>query len=201
MGVHIFWDSRAPIGLSRPVTEKLSTVLNVPISRIDNGTFPLEGFDASRNQYDAMKILAKMDMFRERNPELFKPKEMDLDFYHQNHHIYEKFLLITSGDLFSPMTSFVFGLANIKFGVAVVSATRLSNTYYNRYNDDTALIKRLVTESAHEIAHLYGLEHCSQNECIMYCPNNLDDLDRKDEIFCSKCYSELSTRIRRRYSP
>ena len=201
MGVHIFWDQRAPRGLSRPVTEKLSTILNLSISRIDAGMFPLEGFDSSRNQYDAMKILTKMDIFRERNPELFKPKNMDLGFYHQNHHIYEKFLLITAGDLFSLRTSFVFGLANIKYGVAVVSATRLTNTFYNRYNDDNALIKRLVTECAHEIAHLYGLEHCNKHECIMYCPNNLDDLDRKDTRFCTNCYSELANRVGRGYAP
>ena len=62
MGVHIFWDSRVPIGLSRPVSEELSAVLDTPVSRIDNAIFPLEGYDPARCQYDAVKILTKLDI-------------------------------------------------------------------------------------------------------------------------------------------
>ncbi|HJJ78741.1 MAG TPA: hypothetical protein O0X62_03160 [Methanocorpusculum sp.] len=98
MGVHIFWDSRVPIGLSRPVTEELSAVLGTPVSRIDNAIFPLEGYDSARCQYDAVKILTKLDMFRRRRPDLFKPQDMDLDFFNRYNHIYEKVLLITPGD-------------------------------------------------------------------------------------------------------
>ncbi|MBE6515930.1 MAG: peptidase M54 [Methanocorpusculum parvum] len=196
MGVHIFWDSRVPIGLSRPVTEELSAVLGSPVSRIDNAIFPLEGYDSARCQYDAVKILTKLDMFRRRRPDLFKPQDMDLDFFNRYNHIYEKVLLITPGDLFAPKTSFVYGLAHLKLGAAVVSSFRLTNEYYGRHPDDDALIDRLVTEGAHEIGHLYGLEHCDNPGCIMYCPNNLDDLDRKRKYFCGRCRLDLDSRIR-----
>ena len=192
MGVHLFWDSRVPIGLTRPVSEELSAVLEMPVSRIDNGTFPLEGFDPLRHQCDAVKILTKLDMFRRRSPHLFKPAEMDLDFYNRFHHLHEKVLLVTPADLYEPLADFVFGLAYPSLGVAAVSPARLTNEYYGRHPDDDALIDRIVKEGAHEIGHLFGLEHCENPGCIMYCPRNLDDLDRKRKYFCGKCRIQLN---------
>lgn len=195
MGVHIFWDSRADVGFARPVTEELSTVLNMPLSRIDNGTFPLDGYDPVRKQYDALQILDKLDLFRSRHPELFKPADVSDEFFKNNSRVYEKVLLITAGDLYVDRNSFVYGLAYPRLGVAVVSITRLQNEYYGRHSDDSAAIKRIVTECSHEIGHLYGLEHCDNPNCIMYCPNNLDDLERKETYFCGRCRMLLDTAI------
>lgn len=195
MGIHLFWDARVPIGLSRPVSEELSAVLEMPVSRIDNGTFPLEGFDTIRNQCDAVKILTKLDMFRQRMPNLFKPADMDIEYYNKFNHLTEKILLVTPADIFEPLADFVFGLAYPKLGVSVVSPYRLNNEYYGRHSDDEALIDRIVKEGAHEIAHLYGIEHCDNPGCIMYCPRNLDDLDRKRKYFCGKCRLELNARL------
>lgn len=192
MGVHIFWDTRVPIGLSKPVSEELSAVLEMPVKRIDNGMFPLEGFDPFRQQCDAAKILMKLDIFRRRTPDLFKSKEMDLAFYNKFHHMHEKILLVTPVDLFEPMADFVYGLAHETLGVAVVSPHRLTNEYYGRHPDDDSLIDRIVKEGAHEIGHLFGLDHCDNQGCIMYCPRNLDDLDRKRKYFCGRCRVQLS---------
>lgn len=192
MGVHVFWDSRVPIGLSRPVTEELSGVLEMPVSRIDNGTFPLEGFDPLRQQCDAVKILTKLDIFRRRYPQLFKPDGVDIEFYNKFNHLHERVLLMTPVDLFDSLADFVFGLAYPALGVAVVSPARLTNEFYGRHPDDDALIDRMVKEGAHEVAHLFGLEHCDNSGCIMYCPRNLDDLDRKRKYFCGKCRIQLN---------
>ncbi len=197
MGIHIFWDNRVPIGLSRPVSEELSAVLDMPVSRIDNGMFPLEGYDPDRHQYDAVKILTKLDMFRCRRPDLFKPSDMPQEYYDKFNHVAEKVLLVTPGDIYEPMADFVFGLAHIRLGVAVISPYRLQNEFYGRYSDDAVLIDRMVKEGAHEIAHLFGLEHCDNPGCIMYCPRNLDDLDRKRKYFCGKCRLELNARCMR----
>ncbi|MDO5846162.1 MAG: hypothetical protein Q4Q04_04465, partial [Methanocorpusculum sp.] len=117
MGIHLFWDSRVPIGLSRPASEELSAVLGAPVSRIDNGIFPLEGYDPARRQYDAVKILTKLDMFRRRRPDLFKPQDMDAEFFDKFNHIYEKVLLVTPADIFEPRADYLFGLAHLKLGV------------------------------------------------------------------------------------
>ncbi|HJJ89163.1 MAG TPA: archaemetzincin family Zn-dependent metalloprotease [Methanocorpusculum sp.] len=192
MGVHVFWDCRVPIGLSKPTTEEISGVLEMPVSRIDNGTFPLEGFNPLRRQCDAVKILTKLDLFRRRYPQLFKPKNVDMEYYNKFNHLNEKILLVTPVDLYEPLADYVYGLAYPALGVAVVSPARLMNEYYGRHQDDDALIDRIVKEGAHEIAHLFGLKHCNNQSCIMYCPHNLDDLDHKRKYFCSKCRTQLN---------
>jgi len=200
MGIHIFWDSRVPLGLAGPATEELSNVLKQRIYRIDNGTFPLEGYDPVRKQYDALKILKKMDLFRQFHPELFNVENWNAEQYWK-YQTKEKFLLVTAGDLFGDMKDYVYGLAHQRWGVAVVSTTRLDNNFYGRstvdYDDTRAIIKHLVTECAHEIAHLYGLEHCNLPQCIMYCPNNFDNLDYKNESFCRECDELLLKNIER----
>ena len=86
----------------------------------------------------------------------------------------------------------MFGLAYPKLGVAIVSPYRLRNEFYGKYEDDSALIDRIVKEGAHEIGHLFGLGHCDNPGCIMYCPRNLDELDRKRKYFCGKCRVQLN---------
>ncbi|HJJ47769.1 MAG TPA: peptidase M54 [Methanocorpusculum sp.] len=192
MGIHLFWDARVPQGLSRPVSEELSAVLEMPVSRIDNGTFPYDGYDSVRRQCDAVKILQKLDLFRSHMPDLFKPADVDLDYYQKFCHLHEKILLVTPGDLFEEGTDSVFGLAYPKLGVAVVSPCRLANEFYGYHADDNELINRIVREGAHEIGHLFGLGHCDNPQCIMYCPANFDDINRKRNYFCGRCRQILS---------
>ncbi len=195
MGVHIFWDSRVPAGLSNPVTECLSTALNMPLSRIDNGMFPLEGYNVVRNQFDVVKILSKVDLFRSLHPELFQEVPAGFCSIPSNRRNYEKVLLVTDGDLYSSRDSYLFGAALPKLGVAVVSITRLQNKIYNLHPDDFQLMKRIVTEGCHEIGHLYGLKHCDNPSCIMSFPHSVADLDRKETFFCGKCQMELESRV------
>ena len=139
-----------------------------------------------------LKVLQKLDMFRRRTPQLFKPADMELEYYNKFNHIYEKVLLVTPGDLYEPLADFVFGLAYPKLGVGIVSPVRLRNEFYGKHEDDSALIDRIVKEGAHEIGHLFGLGHCDNPGCIMYCPRNLDELDRKRKYFCGKCRVQLT---------
>jgi archaemetzincin len=77
----------------------------------------------------------------------------------------------------------------------VVSTARLSNEYYGRDLNDDDLIDRITKEGTHEVGHLLGLEHCSDQECIMFKPDTLDELDRKKKMFCITCREDLAAHL------
>ena len=101
-------------------------------------------------------------------------------------------LLVVSQDLFNRGHSTLFGLARESAGVAAVSTARLANEYYGLEASDDALIDRIVTEGAHEVGHLLGLPHCTNRECIMFCPDTLDELNGKKKRFCDACHKQLN---------
>jgi len=174
MRIKIFWDPQAPVGLQRPAVKGLSSVLGMPVEMAEH-RFLLNGFDPSRNQYDAQKILSRIQLFK------------------RQHGISEPVLLVVSQDLCMPRQDFVFGLARESVGAAVVSMARLHNRFYGREDDDGDLVGRLVREGAHEVGHLFGLEHCASKECVMYPPATLGELDRKKVAFCGPCRARLSS--------
>jgi archaemetzincin len=174
MRIKIFWDPQAPVGLQRPAVKGLSSVLGMPVE-IAEHRFLLNGFDPSRNQYDAQKILSRIQLFK------------------RQHGISEPVLLVVSQDLCLPRQDFVFGLARESVGAAVVSMARLHNRFYGREDDDGDLVGRLIREGAHEVGHLFGLEHCASKECVMYPPATLGELDRKKVAFCGPCRARLSS--------
>jgi archaemetzincin len=89
----------------------------------------------------------------------------------------------------------VFGLAREAAGAAVISTARLGNEYYGRDGNDDDLIDRITKEGAHEVGHLFGLEHCRNRECIMFRPDTLDELDRKKKMLCQTCREHLEAHL------
>ena len=87
---------------------------------------------------------------------------------------------------------FVFGLARPGINVSIVSNARLKNSWYGRQDNADDMTDRLVKEGTHELCHCMGLDHCEDPECIMYCPQTLDELDRKKKTLCEKCSQELN---------
>jgi archaemetzincin len=87
---------------------------------------------------------------------------------------------LTRVDLYMPSLNFVFGLALRSRGLAVVSWRRLRN-------DDNLLVTRLAKEVIHEVGHLEGLEHCSNESCVMRFSNSLGETDAKGLDFCPAC--------------
>jgi archaemetzincin len=62
--------------------------------------------------------------------------------------------------------------------VALFSLARLHTADRNRF------VHRAATEAIHEIAHTYGLGHCSNARCVMWFSNTLDETDQKGTHFC-----------------
>jgi archaemetzincin len=102
---------------------------------------------------------------------------------------YEKILGMVDHDLFVPELNFVFGEAGRK--AAVISLTRLRQTFYQLPEDQTLFHQRALTEAVHELGHTYGLGHCKNPRCVMFFSNSLMDTDRKGSTFCPACQSKL----------
>jgi archaemetzincin len=102
---------------------------------------------------------------------------------------YEKILGIVDHDLYVPELNFVFGEASRKG--AVISITRLRQTFYDLPEDQSLFHQRVLTEAVHELGHTFGLGHCESPRCVMFFSNSLTDTDRKGSEFCQKCKNLL----------
>jgi len=87
---------------------------------------------------------------------------------------------LTAKDLYTPSLNFVFGLALGSKGLALVS-------WYRLRNEGGAFVTRLAKEVIHEVGHLEGLGHCSNDSCVMWFSNTLGETDRKGLDFCEAC--------------
>jgi len=95
-------------------------------------------------------------------------------------------------DLCAAGLEYVFGYAAPQRGIAVVSLFRLQQGTVGCSGGRRVLIERASKEVLHETGHLMGLGHCDQPQCVMHYSQALQDTDRKDCGFCSRCLKELS---------
>jgi archaemetzincin len=102
---------------------------------------------------------------------------------------YEKILGIVDHDLYVPELNFVFGEAGRK--AAVISLTRLRQSFYLLTEDQNLFHQRVLTEAVHELGHTFGLGHCGNPKCVMFFSNSLMDTDRKGSEFCPACRDKL----------
>ena len=152
----------------------LGRVFNQRVSVGKGMPEPDYAFDQKRKQYLSTAILKAMM----RQKEYFS---------------FEKILGIVDHDLFVPELNFVFGEAGPK--AAVISLTRLRQTFYRLPEDQDLFHRRVLTEAVHELGHAYGLGHCGNSRCVMSFSNSLSDTDRKGPEFCPKCIKHLQSYI------
>jgi archaemetzincin len=92
---------------------------------------------------------------------------------------WERLLGVADVDLFAVDLNFIFGEADPRAGVAVMSLARLRD-------EDAGLFRRRAeTEAIHELGHTYGLGHCTDPACVMWFSDTLAETDRKGTRFCS----------------
>lgn len=137
---------------------------------------PLEKveYNSKRRQYNASKVLTK------------------ILYYTQNKQFF-RILGVMDEDIYSKPLNFVFGLAmNPKTRIpefpvaALISITRLRETFYRRVENNTLFELRILKEAIHELGHTFSLEHCIKF-CIMRFSNSLADTDDKPPNLCKDC--------------
>lgn len=105
-------------------------------------------------------------------------------------------LVVTAVDLYVPTLNFVFGLADLRRHVAVISLARLSPEFYGQRSNPKLVNQRALKEAVHEVGHLLGLSHCPDPACIMFFSNTLADTDRKGPGFCPTCRRQLQEALK-----
>lgn len=129
--------------------------------------FP-KAFMEARRQFDAVQIIKRM-------AERFPGPTLGLG--------------LTGSDLGTPVLTYVLGESQLGGRMAVVSTYRLTGAGAQRK------LERLVKISLHEMAHVLGLGHCWQPQCVMRSPRNVAQVDELPLAFCDTCRYEIGRRV------
>ena len=163
--------TRIEESLEAVFTEVEFILISKPVS------VPGEAFAEARDQYRADIILSLIRR------------------YSDNESKFDRVLGIADIDLFIPKLNFIFGEAECPGKAALVSLWRLRPEFYKRASDTEILVERGTKEAVHELGHTLGLRHCTNPYCVMYFSNSIFETDRKQSLFCNKCY--LKTQMTR----
>lgn len=136
---------------------------------------PEEAFNEKRQQYRSDIMLGRIHDFAEKNS------------------AFDRILGVVDVDIFVPRLNFVFGQAEHPGKAALISLWRLRQEFYRRPSNIQVLIDRSTKEALHEIGHTLGLTHCLNPFCVMYFSNSIFETDRKQSLFCNKCYLKTQT--------
>lgn len=104
-------------------------------------------------------------------------------------------LAITEADLLANQYTAVFGEASADQRVGVVSVARLHLSFsaHRQPSNPRIVLRRSVRLIAHELGHLFGLEHCDAKHCVMNHVATLRDLDNLPATMCSHGLAQLET--------
>jgi archaemetzincin len=149
----------------------LQRILRLPTRRLPSLGEPVAAYDASRKQWSATEMLKTL-----------LPWAQDKT---------ARCLGVTERDLFVPVLSFVYGQAQLRGRLAVISLARLRPEFYGLPPDPERLARRAATEAVHELGHTLGLVHCAEPGCPMSLSIALPDLDAKRAEPCASCSALL----------
>jgi archaemetzincin len=97
-------------------------------------------------------------------------------------------LAMTEQDLYAPDRPYVFGEATVGGCCALVSVARLEL-------GSPRFDARVLATVTHELAHVAGLDHCSNPACVMWASGDVYDTDRKGNVLCASCTVGFQQRL------
>jgi archaemetzincin len=147
--------------------------MRLPCRTLDPMARPDYAFDPQRLQYDAGRIIERL----EARPPGDCPKVVG----------------VLSVDLFIPVFSHVFGEARFGGNAAVVSLHRLGLPEDGRHPDPPRVLERAAKVALHELGHLLSLTHCSDPACLMHFCGDLAGLDALSLLFCRYCHRFMAS--------
>jgi archaemetzincin len=150
--------------------EKLGQILSFRLGHA--GVSPLGAYDNKRRQYAAEAFLSIAEDIR--------MKERCFAS-----------LVLTEVDIFATSTNYVFGLANLERGIAVVSSHRVHPSFWGIVERRDFFETQWGKVVTHEFGHTVGLLHCQDSSCVMKFSNSPSELYAKGTDFCKKCGREL----------
>ena len=170
-----------PVGeVEKETLLKLSWVLREKFEAVFEMGEPLplskDAYRAERGQYFATPILEELKQNI--------PKDA------------EKVLGVLDVDIFVPALNFIFGQADLRGKVALISLTRLREEFYGNSENEKLFFDRIVKEAVHELGHTFGLKHCDNPKCVMHFSNSLLDTDIKETDFCEECRKKLGIKLK-----
>lgn len=158
--------------LVEPLSETFFQRVEISRAQTLEGSF---AFNVSRNQYGSTPLISAL---------LEKFEDFD-----------GRVLGVTSGDLFVPVLTYVFGEAQLDGKAAIVSSHRLDDEFYGLPANKELLCQRLLKECIHELGHTFGLLHCSNYLCVMHSSTGVEEIDVKTEKLCAECKGRLATNL------
>jgi len=101
------------------------------------------------------------------------------------------YVAFTASDLWPGRRwNFVFGQASLTNRVGVFSIYRNGNPHLTE-NDFQRCLLRTIKTGTHEVGHIFSIEHCILNECLMNGANSQEESDRKPLTCCPECMAKI----------
>jgi archaemetzincin len=94
--------------------------------------------------------------------------------------------------------NYVFGQASLRDRVGIFSFARFDPAFFGRAADDETprlISRRRCSVLAHEIGHMFGMQHCIYYHCLMNGSNSLPESDAAPLHLCPVCLRKLHASI------
>jgi len=103
-----------------------------------------------------------------------------------------RFITVIEEDIFTGRYNFIFGQAQLPGKVSVISLHHFASSARSLFPSERRLFEtRIEKLIMHELGHNFGLQHCSDENCVMHYANSMFDMDTAGAYYCDECLGKL----------